>query len=101
MCRKRQKIFEVGSAPISLQCTTFSNLLLPTIIMTMGFLLHCLSPLPMTNVTDLSLGNVRCNRMCAVQVNTGELAGEIHTDQKILAKVQCLQRTVSLTRVAI
>ena len=32
-------------------CTTFLNLLAPMIAVTMGFLWHCLSSAPMTNVT--------------------------------------------------
>ena len=36
--RKSKKFFQVGSPPVSLQCTTSFNLLFPTIIVTMGLL---------------------------------------------------------------
>ena len=43
---KSQKFFQVGSPPFSLQCTTFLNLLVPMIVVTMGVLWHCPSSAP-------------------------------------------------------
>ena len=41
-----QQFIRMGSPPVAPQCTTFLNFLFPAVIMTMGFLQHCPSPVP-------------------------------------------------------
>ena len=56
---------------------------------------------PMTNVTSMSLAHVCCNCVCAVLLNLGELAREIHKDHKNVAKSAILTSKCVIARVAI
>ena len=84
---KSQKFFQVGSPPFSLQCTTFLNLLVPTIVVrktgpkTLGVLgrrggggvWNSNRPPPSStndkcdqHVLGCTLAHVCCNHVCAV-----------------------------------